>query len=118
MHGAKPKPTVGQSLPRAADAHTTPEKWRDWILADRGHGAEWARIFHVEVDDAERVWQAIVDAALHAPIVTLIGRGQLGVVCGLDIELTIGSRTARVRTSWHYGQVGDSLRLVTAYPRL
>lgn len=111
-------PAIGQPLPRATEAYAEREKWQDWILADRGHGHEWARVFHVELDAAERVWRAIADAALHAPIVRLIDRRQVGVVCGVDIELTINFRTARVRTSWHYEHAGAAPRLVTAYPRL
>jgi hypothetical protein len=113
-------PTVGQPLPRAAEAYSASEKWREWIFADRGHGREWARVFHVELDaaDAERAWQAIIAAALHAPIATLVDRQEIGLICGVEVELTINSRTASVRTSWHYKHPVAAPRLVTAYPRL
>jgi hypothetical protein len=118
MSAAAPTPIVGQALPRAADAYTTPEKWEEWILADRGHGQEWRRVFHVELADTERVWRAIVDAVLHAPIRKVVDRGHDGIICGVDLTLTIGSRAAGVRTSWHYERTGAAPRLVTAYPRL
>jgi hypothetical protein len=111
-----PTPTIGQPLPRVAEAYTTPKKWSEWILADRGHGREWAKIFHVELVDAEIVWQTIVDGVLHGPVYKVIDRGRDGIVCGVELELTIKSRVARVRTSWHYECPDAAPRLVTAYP--
>jgi hypothetical protein len=61
-------PIVGQRLPRAADAYTTPDKWQEWILADRGHGQEWDAVFHVGTTDAEDVWLAIVYALHRATV--------------------------------------------------
>ncbi len=113
-----PTPTIGQPLRRAAEAYTTPEKWTEWILADRGHGQEWARVFHVGLADTERVWRAIAEAVLDAPVVKIVDRGLDGIVCGIDIEIVLGVRIAGIRTSWHYERVGDAPRLVTAYPRL
>jgi hypothetical protein len=113
-----PTPVLGQPLPRATEAYTTPEKWRDWILAEHGHGQEWARVFHVGPGDAERTWEAIARAVPDAPIFKLVDRGQDGVVCGVEIRLTLNGRTASVRTSWHYASADDAPRLVTAYPRL
>lgn len=42
-------PTVGEPLPRAEDAWREQIKLEGWILAERGHGAEWQRVFHVSV---------------------------------------------------------------------
>jgi hypothetical protein len=111
-------PTIAEPLPRAIDAYTEPEKWQGWILAEQGHGPEWARVFHADPTDAEKVWIAIAEAMLNAPVHKIVDRGPDGVVCGVDVELTIGSRSARVRTSWHYERAGAAPRLVTAYPRL
>lgn len=113
-----PSPTIGEPLPRVADAYAEPEKWREWIFAARGHGLEWARVFHVGLTDRESVWTAITRAILDAPIHKIVDRGPDGVVCGVDMELTVASRSARVRTSWHYERSGAAPRLVTAYPRL
>lgn len=75
MPAPAPLPTVGHPLPRAADAHMTPEKLK-WILADHGHGREWARVFRIEDEDAERLWSAIAQAVLDAPIFRVINRGK------------------------------------------
>jgi hypothetical protein len=45
----------------------TPEKLK-WILADHGHGREWARVFRIGDEDAERLWNAIARAALDAAV--------------------------------------------------
>jgi hypothetical protein len=118
MPSAVPIPSIGEPLPRAANAYAEPEKWRDWIFAEHGHGPEWAKVFRVDLTDTERVWAAITEALLDAPIHKIVDHGQDGVVCGLDMELTVASRRARVRTSWHYEHAGAAPRLVTAYPRL
>lgn len=118
MSSNAPTPTINEPLPRAADAYAEPEKWREWIFTERGHGPEWARVFHVGLADTETVWTAITGAILDAPIHKIVDRGQDGVVCGVDMELTIASRRARVRTSWHYEYARAAPRLVTAYPRL
>ena len=57
-----PYPEIGQPLPRAFDAQATADKWQGWILATRGHGPEWERVFNVGPDDSERIWSAIVEA--------------------------------------------------------
>jgi hypothetical protein len=117
MSTPTPLPTVGHPLPRAGDAHMTPQKLK-WILADHGHGREWARVFRITDEDSERLWRAIVHAALDAPIFRVIDRGKYGVVCGVAFPLTLGARTATVTTSWHYADAGHAPRLVTAYPTL
>ncbi len=109
-----PFPEVGQPMPRAADA--TGEKWRGWILAARGHGPEWERVFDVGLYDSERIWGAITPAVLDARVSTIRDRAPHGVVCGAEITLTINERTASVATSWHYADEEAPPRLVTAYP--
>lgn len=111
-----PYPEVGQPLPRAHRAHAATEKWRGWILAAHGHGPEWARVFDVEPDDSGQIWQAIAAAVLGAPVSTVRDRRPHGVVCGVDLELTINDRTAQVATAWHYVDEQAAPRLVTAYP--
>jgi hypothetical protein len=115
MSTAAPTPTVGQPLPRAAEAYRTPEKL-NWILAEHGHGREWARVFRIGDHDAEHLWNAIAQAALDAPVFRVINRGKHGIVCGVVVQLTFYSRTATVTTSWHYATAGAAPRLVTAYP--
>jgi hypothetical protein len=35
-------------MPRAADAYAGEDKWLGWILAEHGHGPDWARVFGVD----------------------------------------------------------------------
>jgi hypothetical protein len=117
MPAPAPLPTVGLPLPRAADAHRTSEKLK-WILAEHGHGREWERVFRIGPGDAERLWSAIAQAVLDAPIFRVVDRRTYGLVCGVAFPLTLDTRTAIVTTSWHYAAAGDAPRLVTAYPTL
>ena len=110
-----PAPNVGQPLPRADEAYAAPEKWAEWILADRGHGGEWARVFLVHPSDSEQIWQAIANAVLDAPV-SAVRKVAVGVACEVRIELTIEERTATVRSAWHYADTDDAPRLVTAFP--
>ncbi|MGA2454299.1 MAG: DUF6883 domain-containing protein [Solirubrobacteraceae bacterium] len=93
----------------------TPEKLK-WILADAGHGREWAHVFRIGDEDAERLWNAIAQAALDAQVFRVIDRGNHGTACGVAFPLTLNGRTATVTTSWHHPAAGDAPRLVTAYP--
>lgn len=113
-----PYPEIGQPLPRAADADAMADKWRGWILAVHGHGPEWARVFNVGPLDSEQIWLAIAAAVLDAPVSTIRNRAPYGVVCGVEVELTINDRSALITTAWHYADAGASPRLVTAYPSL
>jgi len=110
-----PAPKVGHRLPRADGAYAAPEKWAEWILADRGHGREWARVFLVHPSDSERLWQAIANAVLDAPVAA-VRKVAVGVACEVRVELTIDERTATVRSAWHYADIEDAPRLVTAFP--
>jgi hypothetical protein len=117
MSEAAQVPTIGEPLPRAAEAYTASEKLA-WILSEGGHGREWVRVLRIGEDDTPRFWSAIADAVLDAPIHKVTDKAPDGIVCGVDTVLTIGERTAKTRTSWHYEHAGDAPRLVTAYPRL
>jgi hypothetical protein len=108
---------VGEVLPRAAEAYAAPEKLA-WVLSEAGHGREWARVLHIGADDAERFWSAIAHAVLDAPVHRVTDKAPDGVVCGVETTLTVGKRTAKARTSWHYEHASDAPRLVTAYPRI
>jgi hypothetical protein len=111
-------PQVGEPLPRAIGAYTAPEKLA-WILSEKGHGREWARVLRIGEHDTQLFWSAMVDAVLDAPTIYKVDdREPLGFVCGVETILTIGERTAKARTFWHYRNARDAPRLVTAYPRL
>jgi hypothetical protein len=110
-------PKVGEPLPRASDAWCAPEKWVDWILAERGHASEWKRVLHIDPDQWEIAWETITAAVIGTPISTIRSSGPDGITCGVEVELWIGERTAAVMTSWHYADETAAPRLVTAYPR-
>jgi hypothetical protein len=108
-------PRIGDPLPRGDQAWYEPIKLESWILAGRGHGLEWQRVFRVGVDDGARVWEAIATAARRATIATVRDRGADGIVCGIEVVLTVGDRSALVTVSWHYADQNAPPRLVTAY---
>ena len=60
-------PKVGEALPRAAEAWCIEVKWTDWVLAEHGHGPEWSRVFRLDSEDWERVWEAIAEAGNRVP---------------------------------------------------
>jgi hypothetical protein len=110
-----PAPKIGHPLSRADEAYAAPEKWAEWLLADRGHGREWARVFLVRTSDSERIWQATANAVLDAPV-SAVRKVAVGVTCEVRVELTIEERTAAVLSAWHYVDIEDAPRLVTAFP--
>ena len=109
------RPNVGEPLPRAEDAWYEQAKLEDWILAERGHGPEWQRVFNVGVEDSARVCKAIAMAAPQSQVGTVRDRGAEGIVCGVRVDLTIGGRSAPVALSWHHTDPLAAPRLVTAY---
>jgi hypothetical protein len=111
-------PKAGDLLPLAAEAWYEQIKLDEWILAERGHGGEWRRVFRVGVEDSERVWEAILAAVEGARIATVRDRGADGIVCGVEVELTLADRTAPVTLSWHYAGEATAPRLVSAYVTL
>ncbi len=115
MSTTAPIPIIGEPLPRAAEAYATPEKL-NWMLAAHGHGPEWAQVFHISSDDAQRAWSAIAQTVPGVPIASIRDAGSYGVSCEVRIVLVIGIRTAPVLSAWHYAQQGDAPRLVTAFP--
>lgn len=108
-------PQVGKPLPLAGEAYAEPEKLA-WILSEEGHGREWARVLRIDENDAQRFWEAIKRAVIEARIFKVTE--EFGIVCGVEVSLTIGRRAANARIFWHYERAGDAPRLVTTYPRL
>lgn len=86
------------------------------MLGEEGHLGEWRRVFRVETDDAELVWESIAERVLGAPITEVRGKG-VAVSYGVLIEPVINSRVALVLSAWHYEDSGAAPRLVTAYPK-
>ena len=108
-------PSAGEPLPRAASIWFEQSKL-EWILGIEGHGCEWARVFHVDSGDWELVWRAIAEAMPGATIKEVRERSPHGITCGVRVNLTIGDRSAKTLTSWHYALEIAAPRLVTAYP--
>ena len=108
-----PKP--GDPLPRATSIWFEQGKL-EWILGTGGHGGQWARVFHVDSDDWERVWRAIAEATPGATIMEVRDRSPFGIACGVRVDLKIGNRCAQTIVSWHYVLEVAAPRLVTAYP--
>jgi hypothetical protein len=111
-------PKIGEPLPRADRAWHEPLKLEEWVLAERGHGEDWQRVFHVGFEDREALWETIVSAVQGARITTVRDKGTNGIVCGVEVEVTIGEHTAPVTISWHYASEESTPRLVTAYVTL
>lgn len=105
-------------MPRASDAFSEAHKWTDWILAERGHGPEFERVLRVTLADLDALWEAISQRILSDAVTGVRDLGAHGLNCEVDMELTLGGRTAMLRTVWNYGGPGATPRLVTAYPRL
>jgi hypothetical protein len=109
-------PEIGDGLPRATECWHEAIKFERWILAARGHGPEWERVFGVTGADRERVWQALAEAAIGVELVEVRDREPNGVACGVKAEVTIGERSAIVTMSWHFADASAAPRLATAYP--
>jgi hypothetical protein len=88
----------------------------DWILGVKGHGDEWRRVFRVEAEDAELVWESIAEAVRRARITEVRGQGS-AISYSVLVVLRINDRVASLLTAWHYRDAKASPRLVTAYPK-
>lgn len=88
------------------------------MLAENGHGPEWARVFHVSLEDRERVWETISNAVENGDVTGVRKLGEHGLNCEVDVQLAIAGRSAVVRTIWHYETPVSAPRLVSAYPKL
>jgi hypothetical protein len=111
-------PKIGEALPRATECWHEQVKLERWILAERGHGPEWERVFRVGLEDKERVWEAIATTLEGAEVSGVRDLGRYGLNCEVDMELALNERTATVRTIWHYATADSAPRLVSAYPKL
>jgi hypothetical protein len=67
-------------------------------------------------NDSRRIWAAIAAVVRDVPVSVVRDRAPHGVVCGVELTLTINDRTAPVATAWHYADEDAAPRLVTAYP--
>ncbi len=95
-------------------AYAEPIKW-SWILGAQGHGPHWQRVFGLVEQDADRLWSAIVAAALGSPVVR-VRAGPWGLGCEIGPVLELNQRTAAILVAWHYSDPDAAPRLVSAYP--
>jgi hypothetical protein len=109
-------PTIGDPLPRVDAAWFEPVKWEAWILDPRGHGQDWERVLKAGMADDRRLWTAIRAELWNAPVTALRDLGSRGVLCEVQMRVSIGSRTTQTVTAWHYATDQSDPRLVTAYP--
>jgi hypothetical protein len=110
-------PQITEALPRAAECWCEQTKLLGWVLGSEGHGDEWQRVMHVSVEDAESVWKAISAAVVQGRVTGVRDLGRFGVNCEVDAALTLGERSATIRTIWHYAAPSAAPRLVSAFPR-
>lgn len=92
-------------------------KW-SWILGPQGHGRELTRVFRIGPSDTGVLWNAIRAEICAAPVIGVRATRDGNASCRVDVDLTIGRRSALVRTAWHYETVTSRPRLVTAFPTL
>lgn len=111
-------PQIGETLPRAAECWYERIKFAGWVLASHGHGPEWEKVLCVGLNDIDVIWAAISVAVALTPVSGIIDNGEHGTTCRVDVDLTIGERSAPMRTAWHYADADSAPRLVSAYPRL
>lgn len=90
------------------------DKW-EYVLADKGHGREWRRVFRFEASQSTVLWEAFSELAVSAPV-TGVRPTPVGIRCEMRAELTFNDRTAVVVLGWWYDRPDDAPRLVTAYP--
>ena len=64
------------------------------------------------------IWEAIRAAVQSEPVSRVRDAGKYGLTCRVDVELTLGERSATIRTAWHYTDAQSPPRLVSAYPTL
>ena len=112
------QPRIGEPLPQADQAWAEGVKWSKWILSERGHGLHWQRVLHVDLGDVDLVWAAIARRIRVDPVSRIRRLGDHGLSCEVDLRLTIGARSAPIRTIWHYAGPDWPPRLVSAYPNL
>ena len=109
-----PRPEVGKPLPSAENAWSPPEKWTDWILAERGHLNDWGRVFGAV--DSQMIWAALTSEIGTAPIASIRPARGGGVNCQVDLRLSLNARAAQVRSIRHFAYDGAAPKLTTAFP--
>lgn len=98
--------TVGQPLPRAAEAWVEDKKWHDYVLGEAGHGPQWQRVFRVEPSQSQQLWAALARLARDAPV-SEVRSSRYGIGCGVRAHLTFNGRRAPVVLAFFYDRAED-----------
>ena len=121
-----PSPSVGELLPRAAEAFGVRYKLQTYSLdptheygGPKARGFE--RILGIAIEAIDYLEAQIAARILETPICAVRHNEPYGIKCTVDISVRgIGAkanRSAYVRTVWAFDHPGNPPRLVTAYPR-
>ncbi|MGA8363227.1 MAG: DUF6883 domain-containing protein [Solirubrobacteraceae bacterium] len=124
--GTPPPPTVGEPLPRAAEAFGVRVKLETYSLdithKDGGPKAlGFELILGITIDAIDYLEGQIMGRVLDTPVSEVRDNPPYGVNCVVNIQVRgIGAQAGRVinvRTAWLISTAGDPPRLVSAYPK-
>ncbi len=117
-------PTVGDRLPRAAEAFGITEKLVTYSLKlDHPSGGAKAKGFQqilgITLADVDYLADALRSGVLNVLITEVRVSTSYGVTCGAHVPVPglrdKSNRVVSVKTGWHLSHADDRPRLVTAY---
>jgi hypothetical protein len=119
-------PTVGELLPRAAEAFGVRDKLAGYSLdmtheegRSKAHG--FARILGITIEDIGYLEGALHTGVLLAPVGSMRDKPPWGVECVVVVPVRgLGEKSGRVvnvRTAWLLTGTDDPPRMTTAFPR-
>jgi hypothetical protein len=117
-------PTVGDRLPRAAEAYGITEKLVTYSLnVDHKDGSAKAKGFEqilgITLADVDHLASTLRKAVLSAVITNVRDSAPFGFTCEVRMPVTglrdRSDRTIFIKTGWHLRHADDRPRLVTAY---
>jgi hypothetical protein len=117
-------PTIGDVLPRAADAYGLESKLRAYSLnPEHEVGAHKARVFRrmlgITLDDADYLAEQLLAGISDAPISDVRDNAPHGILCEVMVQVRgvkhLADQAVLVTTSWEYGSAKADPRLVSAY---
>jgi hypothetical protein len=106
-------------VPGAERAVVEERKLVEWVLAERGHGGDWARAFGLGPQDVSLLAPALeAHLRAHPPTAVLVNpAGPEARTYRVYGPLELAGRRAFVLSVWEVLAPGAPPRLVTAYPR-
>lgn len=108
-----------ERVPGAEGAVIEERKLTGWVLAEHGHGGDWARAFGVGPEDVGLLGPALeAHLRTHPPAAVLVNpAGPEARTYRVYGPLELAGRRAFVLSVWEVLATGAPPRLVTAYPR-